>query len=117
MQYGGMVEYEDDGQFKKQKRLLFLCYALLALPWFAFIPSLAAIILLYVMAPETRPYTALEKHREWAIFTFWVSVVGGVAAALFFFIGIGFIVGGIVTIWYYYLIVKGAYALYTKKPL
>ena len=87
-------------------------------------PSIAAVILNYIMAPDTRG-TFLQSHFSWQIRTFWYGLIWTVLVAIVgvlltpFVIGpfiwlIGFVVLGI---WVAYRIVVGWLRLRQYRPV
>ena len=87
-------------------------------------PSIAAVILNYIMAPDTRG-TFLQSHFSWQIRTFWYGMIWTVLVAIVgvlltpFVIGpfiwlIGFVVLGI---WVAYRIVVGWLRLRQYRPV
>lgn len=87
-------------------------------------PSIAAVVLNYVMRSEARG-TYVDSHFSWQIRTFWYAMVWAVLVALagfllsFFVVGffiwtIGFVVMGI---WVGYRIIRGWIRLSAAQPM
>lgn len=111
------MNMEFDPGYAKQRRMLFVCYLLLGLSWFGFLPAIGAVILLYLMGNEVRFYPDLARHRQYAIYTFWVFLAATVISIPLMIVLIGYVTGLIALIWFYYRVIKGAYALHNNSPL
>jgi uncharacterized membrane protein len=61
--------------------------------------------------------TWLESHFRWQLNTFWYGLLWSLLAMFFWLVLLGWLAGGIVTIWIIYRIVKGALYLHDDKPI
>jgi uncharacterized membrane protein len=77
---------------------------------------LAALLVNYLKMSEVRG-TWLESHFRWQLNTFWYGILWCVVAALFWLVLLGWLAGGIVTIWLLYRIIKGLLYLNDSKPI
>ena len=78
-------------------------------------PSIAAVVLNYVMRSEARG-TFVDSHFSWQIRTFWYAMGWAVLVAIvgFFIWTIGFVVMGI---WVGYRIIRGWMRLSSRQPM
>ena len=97
-------------------RLAFLNYVLLALSFMFGITSVIAVVIAYLNKRDARGSLALS-HFVWQIRTFWYSLLWGIFCSLTFFLGIGLIGGGVLTVWFIYRVVRGWMALRDGVPM
>lgn len=98
------------------KTITTVIYALQALSFFVGITSLVAIIINYVKLSDAKG-TWLESHFRWQIRTFWYGILWCVVAFLLTFVMVGYLVFGVVVVWFIYRIVKGWLRLADNKPM
>ena len=77
---------------------------------------LAAMLVNYLKMSEVRG-TWLESHFRWQLNTFWYGLLWSFVAALFWLVLLGWLAGGIVTVWLLYRIIKGLLYLNDSKPI
>ncbi|MGB1243793.1 MAG: DUF4870 family protein [Porticoccaceae bacterium] len=77
---------------------------------------LAALLVNYLKMSEVRG-TWLESHFRWQLNTFWYGLLWSFVAALFWLVLLGWLAGGIVTVWLLYRIIKGLLYLNDSKPI
>ncbi|WP_293614571.1 hypothetical protein [Porticoccus sp.] len=78
--------------------------------------AVAGIIVNYLKRDEVRG-TYLESHFNWQIRTFWWLLAGLVVGWLLTLVLVGFLILGLLYIWYIYRIVRGWLALSDRKGL
>ena len=110
------METATDEKLASLKTLATVIYALYALSLFSGITAIVAIVLNYIKLDDARG-TWLESHFRWQIRTFWWSVVWFVLGALTWIILVGWVVLGVVGIWFIYRIAKGWLNLNDGKPM
>lgn len=98
------------------RRLAFLNYILLALSFLFGITSIIAVVIAYLNRRDARGSLA-GSHFTWQIRTFWYSLLWGFFCSLTFYLGIGLIGGGILTVWFIYRVVRGWMALRDGAPM
>lgn len=101
---------------EKARDLTQIIYFLYAASIFGGIPAIIAIIINYLKRDEVAG-TWLESHFRWQMRTFWFSIMWCVIGWITIFIGIGFIILGVASIWAIYRIVKGMLDFYDHKPM
>ena len=77
---------------------------------------LAALLVNYLKMSEVRG-TWLESHFRWQLNTFWYGLLWSFVAALFWLVLLGWLAGGLVTVWLLYRIIKGLLYLNDSKPI
>jgi len=101
----------------QHRNLALLVYVLQGLGFFAGgITCVAALIVNYLKMNEVRD-TWLESHFRWQLNTFWYGLLWTFVAAMFWIVLLGWLAGGVVTLWLIYRIVKGALYLNDNKPI
>ena len=98
------------------RRLAFLNYVLLALSFMFGITSIIAVVIAYLNRGDARG-TPAGSHFTWQIRTFWYGLLWGFFCSLTFYLGIGLIGGGILTVWFIYRVVRGWMALRDGAPM
>ncbi|WP_438958106.1 DUF4870 family protein [Porticoccus sp.] len=78
--------------------------------------AVAGVIVNYLKRDEVRG-TYLESHFNWQIRTFWWLLAGLVVGWLLTLVLVGFLILGLLYIWYIYRIVRGWLALSDRKGL
>ena len=101
----------------QHKNLALLVYLLQAL---GFVTSgltcIAGLVVNYLKMSAMRD-TWLESHFRWQLNTFWYGLLWSLLAMFFWLLLLGWLAGGIVTVWIIYRIVKGALYLNDDKPI
>ena len=98
------------------KRITMVVYALQAAS-FAFGVTLIAAVILNYIKKEDMQGTWLASHFRWQIRTFWFLLLWGAVGVLTFLVGVGFIILGVVTVWFIYRVVKGWLRLSEGKEM
>lgn len=99
------------------KNLTQLVYILQAISLAVGVTAIAGLILNYLKRDEVKG-TYLEAHFTWQIKTFWYAFVGMILGWLLAIVLIGFLIWGVVGLWYIYRIVKGWLAFNDgKEPI
>ncbi len=116
-----MTEHMTDPQIKdsetQHKNLAMLVYLLQALGFVTGgLTCIAALVANYLKMDAVRD-TWLESHFRWQLNTFWYGLLWSLLAALLWLVLLGWLAGGIVTVWIIYRIVKGALYLHDDKPI
>lgn len=112
---------------KSATKVAHAVYLLQALSFFMpFILPVIAVIINYVKKADAQG-TWLESHFVWQIRTFWYGLLWVVAGSLFclatafilgpYVIGIVFLAGAGITVWFLYRIIKGWLRLNDGKPM
>jgi uncharacterized membrane protein len=84
-----------------------LAYLLYLLGWPTLhMATIVALILAYVQRSDSRG-TIWESHFSNIIETFWISLIVGVVAIPLCFVGVGFLVLGLLFVWFLYRAIKG----------
>ncbi len=101
----------------QHKNLALLVYVLQGLGFFTGgLTCVAALVVNYLKMNEVRK-TWLESHFRWQLNTFWYGLLWSLVAAMFWLVWLGWLAGGLVTLWLIYRIVKGALYLNDNKPI
>ncbi|WP_323121934.1 DUF4870 family protein [Burkholderia alba] len=112
--------YQSASESERQnalRTLTHILYALYAVHWLTGgITGIIAIIINYVKRGDVIG-TAYQAHFEWQIRTFWRSLIAYLVGFALLFVGIGFLVLGVVWVWTLYRIIKGWLFLYDNKTL
>jgi uncharacterized membrane protein len=108
---GSMLDPDD-----KLKNLTQLVYILQAISLVVGVTSIAGLILNYLKRDEVKG-TYLESHFAWQMKTFWFALLGVILGWLLAIVLIGFLILGVVGLWYIYRIVKGWLAFNDGKEL
>jgi uncharacterized membrane protein len=98
-----------------EKNLALIAYVLHLLGAFTLLSSIAALVINYIKRDESS--TVLSTHHRWMIRTFWWGLVWCLLALVLAFVLIGFLVYGVVAVWWIYRHVRGLLALAENKPL
>lgn len=98
------------------KNLTQLVYILQAISLVVGVTSIAGLILNYLKRDEVKG-TYLESHFAWQMKTFWLALLGVILGWLLAIVLIGFLILGVVGLWYIYRIVKGWLAFNDGKEL
>lgn len=69
--------------------------------------AVAGMIVAHIKRGDARAHHWLASHFRWQIRTFWYSLLWGLVAMLLAFIGVGVILGIVVSVWFIYRVVKG----------
>ncbi|MNY65178.1 hypothetical protein D3C86_2024090 [compost metagenome] len=94
-----------------------MVYALQALSLFVGVTAIVGIIINYLKRDEAAG-TEWQSHFAWQIRTFWWAVIGfTVSWPLILLLGLGFVTGFAVWVWYVYRIVRGFLAFNERRPL
>lgn len=98
-----------------EKNLTLLAYVLHLLGAFTLLSSIAALVVNYIKRDEVSD--VLKTHHRWMIRTFWWALVWCVVATILALVLVGFLIYGVVAIWWIYRHVRGLLALSENKPL
>ncbi|MBX3600065.1 MAG: hypothetical protein KIS83_07105 [Rubrivivax sp.] len=98
------------------RTLTLVIYILYAASAFVGITAIVAIIVNYIKRDDTRG-TLYESHFRWQIRTFWFGLLWACLGALTIFIGIGFVVLAVNSIWLIYRVVRGFLNWNDGKPM
>jgi len=99
------------------KNVATVIYALYALTLLgAGVTAIVAIVLNYIKLDDARG-TWIESHFRWQIRTFWFALLWLVLGALTVLIVIGWIILGVVCVWFIYRVAKGWLYLNDNKPM
>ena len=61
--------------------------------------------------------TPFESHMTSAIRTFWISLIAGIIGVLLMFVGIGFIVLGVLAVWQLFRVIRGLIRAMDDRPI
>ena len=114
----------DDGYLQRVPRaddslktLTLVVYGLQALSLFIGVSAIVGIIINYLKRDEADG-TLWQSHFTWQIRTFWWALAGcAVSWPLILVLGLGFVTGFAVWVWYVYRIVRGFLAFNDRRPL
>jgi uncharacterized membrane protein len=98
------------------RRLAFLVYGLQGLSFLFGITSIIGVVIAYLNRRDAQD-RVIRSHFDWQIRTFWFSLLWGLLCSLTFYLGIGMIGGGILTVWFIYRVVRGWMALREETPM
>lgn len=99
----------------EDKSLVLIAYILHLMGAATIVSSIAALVINYVKRGETSE--VLATHHRWMIRTFWWGLFWCVVAFILAIVLVGFLIYGIVVIWWIYRHVRGLLALAENKPL
>jgi uncharacterized membrane protein len=77
--------------------------------------TIAGVILGYVQRDEARG-TVWQSHFDAIISTFWISLAVGIVSGILCLIGIGFVMLGILVLWFLYRTIRGLVHAIDSKP-
>jgi uncharacterized membrane protein len=77
--------------------------------------TIAGLILAYVQRDEARG-TVWQSHFDAIISTFWISLAVGIVAGILCLVGIGFVMLGILVLWFLYRSIRGLIHAIDSKP-
>jgi len=97
------------------RTLVLIAYILHLLGAATLVSSVAALVINYVKRDEATP--VLSTHHRWMIRTFWWGIFWCVIATILAIVLVGFLIYGLVVIWWIYRHVRGLLALAENKPL
>lgn len=102
---------------KDQRLLAGLAYGLnlLSMGVLTCVLSVVALIVNYLKRRDSVPYIA--THHAWMIRTFWWTLLWMAIGGLTTFIGIGFVIMFVATLWWLYRQVRGLVHLYEERPM
>ncbi len=114
----------DDGYLERVPRaddtlktLTLVVYALQALSLFVGVSAIVGIIINYIKRDEAAG-TLWQSHFAWQIRTFWWALIGfAISWPLMLVLGLGFVTGFAVWVWYVYRIVRGFLAFNERRAL
>jgi len=78
------------------------------------VTSIVGLILNYVRRDR---YGVWDTHHRWMIRSFWWGVVWAIIGWCLLFVGVGWLVLGILWLWYVYRHVRGLIALANNEPM
>lgn len=100
-----------------QRQYMYITYAMFALaPIVGGATALIGVILAYIKRDDMAG-TVYYDHMRFLIKTFWVTLIAGFIGAVLIFVLIGFLVLGLLTVWYIVRVVVGAVKLLDNKPV
>ncbi|HET9122929.1 MAG TPA: hypothetical protein VFN52_05440 [Acidiferrobacteraceae bacterium] len=98
----------------RQKRLAGIAYALFGFAVFGFwVPSIAGLIINYLQVDNAPPLIA--NHHRWMIRTFWWGTLWMLIGIALLVILVGYLVLGVLTVWWIYRVVRGFLALHEDR--
>ncbi len=103
----------DEKQIKNYALIVYILYALSVVVG---LTAIAGVIVAYLKKEEAVG-TWIEKHFEYQIRTFWISLIVGAIGFLLSFIAIGVAVIIADIVWFIYRVIKGWIALNDEKPV
>jgi uncharacterized membrane protein len=83
-----------------------ICYVLYVLGWFNGLTTIIGVIIAYTKRAEAAG-TPWASHYDNLITVFWVSLLVGLIGALTVWFLIGFVILGVLFIWYLYRVIRG----------
>jgi uncharacterized membrane protein len=106
----------EDATFAHNKTLTHVIYGLYALALINGLTFFIAVVLNYIKRDDVVG-TVLESHFRWQIRTFWFTCLWATVGGITIPILVGFVVLGVVFIWFVYRIAKGWMRLSEDKPM
>lgn len=100
----------------RARNLLLITYILFGLGLFNGLTAVAGVIIAHLKVNDVAD-DFLEGHYRWLIRTFWLGLIMGIIGGLLTVILIGFLIIGLVFLWYIWRLVKGFLAFNDNKPL
>ncbi len=98
------------------RTMAIVTYVLFLVGWPTFhLATVAGVILAYVQRDEARG-TIWESHFANVISTFWIALICGIAAGLLCIVGIGFLLLGLLVIWFLYRTIRGLVHAIDSRP-
>jgi uncharacterized membrane protein len=99
------------------RQITLITYVLYGLSMFVGVTAIVAIIINHVKLDDLRG-TLYESHFRWQIRTFWWGLLWTVIGfALVWALGLGFLVLGVLGIWWIYRMVRGILNWTERKPM
>ena len=96
--------------------LAIIAYGLFLAGWPTLhLATIAAVVIAYVQRSETQG-TIWQSHFDNVIHTFWISLIVGVVAVPLCFVGIGFLILGLLIVWFLYRTIKGLVRAIESRP-
>jgi uncharacterized membrane protein len=77
--------------------------------------TIAGLILAYVQRDEARG-TVWQSHFDAIISTFWISLALGIVSAILCIVGVGFVMFGLLVLWFAYRAIRGLVHAIDSKP-
>ena len=100
---------------ESERTVVLIAYVLHLVGAIAGFTSIVGLILNYVRRGHYgEPF---DSHHSWMIRSFWWGLCGVVIGCITLFIGVGWLVLGIVWLWYVYRHVRGLIALANGEPM
>lgn len=93
-----------------------LIYLLQLLGLVTGLTAVAAVIVNYVKWDDVRG-TWLDSHFRWQVRTFWFTLLWGLIGSVLSAIGIGFLILGLLTVWYLYRVIRGWLKLNERREI
>lgn len=79
------------------------------------VSTVAGVVLAYIKRGDARG-TIWQSHFDNMIETFWVSAVLGAISMVLFLVGVGFLIFGLVVLWFLYRTIKGLIRAIEGRP-
>lgn len=99
------------------RQITLITYILYGLSFFVGVTAIVAIIINHVKLEDLRG-TLYESHFRWQIRTFWWGLLWTVIGmALVWALGLGFLVLGVLWVWWIYRMVRGILNWTERKPM
>jgi uncharacterized membrane protein len=100
---------------ESNRTFVLIAYVLHLLGAVAGVPSLIGLVLNYVKRNDSGPL--LDTHHRWMIRSFWWAILWVVIGVLTWFIVLGWVILGLVWIWYIYRHVRGLIRFAHDQPM
>jgi uncharacterized membrane protein len=78
--------------------------------------GIAAVIIAYIKRDDLAG-TPFESHMTSAIRTFWISLIAGLIGFVLAFVGIGFIILGLLVLWQLFRVIRGLVRALDGAPI
>lgn len=100
---------------ESERSLVLVAYVLHLIGSVTALPSIAALVLNYVKRRDTG--SVLGSHHDWMIRTFWWAVLWSIIGFILTLVFIGWLVLGLVWLWYVYRHIFGMIRLANGEPM
>lgn len=88
------------------RNTLLIAYVLYALAPFNGLTAIAGVIVNHIKINETGS-EFIRSHHSWLLRSFWWGLLWTVISTVLMIVGVGFLIYGVLAIWYIYRVVRG----------
>lgn len=88
------------------RNTLLIAYVLYALGPFNGLTAVAGVIINHLKINDTSS-EFVRSHHSWLLRTFWWGLLWSIISTVLMIVGVGFLIYGVLAIWYIYRVVRG----------